>query len=119
MGRRLRPAGSGLAGGLDGVADVLAVALPHLADQAPVRTQDLAAGLAVRAGLLAADVQLGRAVDGRQTGRNAVVPVVLFVLEVLVVLAVLDVLLLGLGLPARLHVLPEPFPAALAAEAAL
>ena len=40
-----------------------AESLPHFPEQAAVGTQDLAIRLAIRAGLLAADVQLGRAVD--------------------------------------------------------
>src|SRR5690606_5080234 len=50
--------------GLDGVADVLAVALADLAEEAAVGGKDGAGVATVGAGLFAADVELGGAVDG-------------------------------------------------------
>src|SRR6185295_15922233 len=117
VGRGLRPACSGLARGLHRIADVLAVALPHLAGQSAIGSHNLARVLAVRAALLAADVHLGGAVDRRQHRRSAVIFRVLLVLAVLVV--PFRPRLSGLNLPPWLQVLPEPFLAALAAEAAL
>src|SRR5471032_1690038 len=61
--RGLGPA-AGFMRGFDGVADVLAAALAHFADEGAGRAVDRAAIAAVRARLFAADVQLGRAVDG-------------------------------------------------------
>ena len=63
--RRAGPARSRRPRRLDGVADVLAVALADLADLLAVRTVDRAAVARVGARLLAADEELRRAVDPR------------------------------------------------------
>ncbi len=69
VGRGRGPAEGG-AGGFDGVADVLAVALADFADELAVRAVDGAGVAAVRARLLAADIHLGGLVD-RRRGRRA------------------------------------------------
>src|SRR5690606_36991484 len=53
------------AGGFDGVADVLAVAVADFADQGAIGAVNGAGIAGIRAGLLAADIHLGGPVDSR------------------------------------------------------
>src|SRR5690606_27579428 len=70
VGGRRGP-GRALDGGLHRVTDVLAVAEGSLTDALALRPQHRVAVVAVRSLLLAADVELGGAVDGRAAGGGA------------------------------------------------
>src|SRR5688572_20829480 len=120
MPGRLAPALPCRVGGLHGVADVLAIAFGHLADECAVWVQYPAAVSLIGTRLLAADEQLRRTVDGREAGRQTL----------LGGLRERDVELLArsrvardgtraLGFLHALHVLPHALAPAFAAVAAL
>jgi hypothetical protein len=103
--RRGAAPGAGLDGGFHGVADVLAVAFGHDAQQLAASALHLTAVARVGPRLRAADIELGGAVDGRTRGRRC------------------GRLATRLGRRgghgrAGLQVLDQAFPPALAAEAA-
>ena len=111
---RPRPAGSGVRG-LDGVADVLAVAFADFADEAAVGSDNATRVPLVGADLLAADEQFGRPVDGGN-GDWGMGSGLLCRLHRHRDAAGVPFPSPHSSFPVRFEVLPHPLPAALAAE---